>query len=241
MDARLMTALYVDTDPFACEWTENLIAAGHVAPGVVWNRDVWDIVPDELEPFTQVHLFAGIAVWSYALRSAGWPDDRPVWTASCPCQPFSAAGARRGFADERDAWPAVLHLLRARRPVTLFGEQVGSAGEWWTRLLADLSDSEYVAGGVDSCASIHGHPRRRRIYFAAHTDGEGERPGPVDAEVARVPAPEGLPEDAPLDAALVGAESAGPPSRMGALRAYGNALCAEQARAFIEAYMEIAR
>ena len=29
-------------------------------------------------------------------RMAGWPDERPVWTGSCPCQPFSAAGRRGG-------------------------------------------------------------------------------------------------------------------------------------------------
>ena len=32
---------------------------------------------------------AGIAGWSFALRLARWPDTRPVWTGSCPCQPFS--------------------------------------------------------------------------------------------------------------------------------------------------------
>ena len=40
-----------------------------------------------------------------------WPDDRPVWTESCPCQPFSAARAGAGF-DERRALPAVLQNRR---------------------------------------------------------------------------------------------------------------------------------
>jgi DNA (cytosine-5)-methyltransferase 1 len=67
-----------------------------------------------LRGFTQCHFFAGIGVWSYALRLAGWPDDRPVWTGSCPCQPFSAAGKGAGFADERHLWPAWHHLIRER-------------------------------------------------------------------------------------------------------------------------------
>src|SRR5882672_7856682 len=42
------------------------------------------------------NFFAGIAGWPLVLRLAGWPDDRPVWTASLPCQPFSLAESREG-------------------------------------------------------------------------------------------------------------------------------------------------
>ena len=44
----------------------------------------------------RVHFFAGIGGWDYALQLAGWPIDRPVWTGSCPCQPFSTAGKQKG-------------------------------------------------------------------------------------------------------------------------------------------------
>jgi hypothetical protein len=40
------------------------------------------------EDSTQCHFFAGIGVWSYALRLAGWPDDRPVWTGLLPLSTF---------------------------------------------------------------------------------------------------------------------------------------------------------
>ena len=56
---------------------------------------------DDIAGYTQCHFFAGIGIWSYALRLAGWPDDRQVWTGSCPCQPFSAAGKGEAFNDER--------------------------------------------------------------------------------------------------------------------------------------------
>ena len=84
-----MTVYYNEIDPYAAQWLRNLIAAGHIAPGVVDERSIEDIAPKELHGFTQCHFFAGIGVWSLALRNAGWPDDRPVWTGSCPCQPFS--------------------------------------------------------------------------------------------------------------------------------------------------------
>ncbi len=88
-----MTAYYNELDPYAAQWLRNLIAAGHIADGVVDERSIEDVRPSDLKGFTQCHFFAGIGVWSYALRNAGLSDDRPVWTGSCPCQ-LSARQAR---------------------------------------------------------------------------------------------------------------------------------------------------
>lgn len=118
---------YNENDPFAADWLENLIRAAHIAPGPVDRRSVEEVRGDDLADFAQCHFFAGIGVWSHALRLAGWPDDRPVWTGSCPCQPFSAAGLGRGFDDERHLWPAWHRLVRERRPPVIFGEQVASS------------------------------------------------------------------------------------------------------------------
>ena len=88
-----MPAYYNENNRFAAQWLRNLIAAGDIAPGDVDERSITEVRPDDLRGYTQCHFFAGIGGWSAALRLAGWPDDRPVWTGSCPCQPFSAAGA----------------------------------------------------------------------------------------------------------------------------------------------------
>src|SRR5271168_3827885 len=117
---------YNEIDPFAAQWLRNLISANLIGNGHVDERSIEDVKPSELSGYTQCHFFAGIGGWSYALRLAGWPDDRPVWTGSCPCQPFSAAGKGAGFADERHLWPAFFHLIRECRPGTVFGEQVAS-------------------------------------------------------------------------------------------------------------------
>lgn len=121
-----MTAFYNEIDPFAAAWLRELIKAGHIAPGVVDERSIVDIRPSELDGYTQCHFFAGIGVWSYALRQAGWADDRPIWTGSCPCQPFSTAGKGGGDKDERHLWPAFHELIRECLPSIVMGEQVAS-------------------------------------------------------------------------------------------------------------------
>lgn len=164
-------AYYNEIDPFAAQWLRNLIAAGHIAPGEVDERSIEDVTPDDLRGFTQCHFFAGIGVWSHSLRLAGWPDDRPVWTGSCPCQPFSAAGKGDGFADERHLWPHFFHLISERRPQHVFGEQVaaGNANTWFDLVQADLEGVGYAFGIVPFTSAGIGAPHiRERAYWVAN-------------------------------------------------------------------------
>ena len=164
---------YNEIDPYAAQWLRNLIAAGHIPAGVVDERSIEDITPDELRPYTQCHFFAGIAGWSHALALAGWPSDRPVWTGSCPCQPFSAAGKGAGFDDQRHLWPAWFHLIRECRPAVILGEQVASkdAEPWVDLVHADLESVGYAFGCVPFPAAGIGAPHiRDRNYWVAHAD-----------------------------------------------------------------------
>lgn len=181
-------AYYNEIDPFAAQWLRNLIAGGHIAPGEVDERSIEDVTPDDLRGFTQVHLFAGIGVWSHSLRLAGWPDDKPVWTGSCPCQPFSAAGKGDGFADERHLWPHFFHLISERRPEHVFGEQVaaGNANAWFDLVQADLEGMGYSFGLVPFAAAGVGAPHiRERAYWVAnsnlqHEPATGNPPGAAE-------------------------------------------------------------
>ncbi|HBY8788214.1 TPA: DNA cytosine methyltransferase [Klebsiella pneumoniae] len=167
------SAYYNEIDPFAAQWLRNLIAAGHIAPGEVDERSIEDVTPDDLRGFTQCHFFAGIGVWSHSLRLAGWPDDRPVWTGSCPCQPFSPAGKGDGFADERHLWPQFFHLISERRPQHVFGEQVaaGNTNVWFDLVQADLEGMGYAFGLVPFTSAGIGAPHiRERAYWAANAD-----------------------------------------------------------------------
>jgi len=163
-------AYYNDTDKFCCEWLRRLIAAGHIAAGEVDERDIRDVSPDDVRGFAQCHWFAGIGVWSYALRLAGWPDSRPVWTGSCPCQPFSPAGKRRGFDDERHLWPSWHWLIEQCRPPVVLGEQVTRALKvgWLDLVSSDLEGIGYAFGSADIPAAGVGAPHiRQRLYLLA--------------------------------------------------------------------------
>jgi DNA (cytosine-5)-methyltransferase 1 len=171
-----MTAYYNEIDPYAAAWLRNLIAAGHIADGVVDERSIVDVRPEDLAGFSQVHLFAGLGGWSHAARLAGWPDDRPLWTGSCPCQPFSLAGKRTGTADERHLWPEMHRLVAALRPLVVVGEQVASrAGlDWLDGVCSDLEAAGYATGAIDLCAASVGAPHiRQRLWWVAHSPGEG--------------------------------------------------------------------
>jgi DNA (cytosine-5)-methyltransferase 1 len=147
---------YNEIDPYAAEWLQNLIIAGHIAPGIVDTRSITDVKPDDLAGFVQCHFFAGIGGWSLAARLAGWPDDRPVWTGSCPCQPFSTASSGKGggFESEKHLWPIWRELIRSRRPAVVFGEQVASAKAWACQVRDDLEADAYAFGAsvIPACA-----------------------------------------------------------------------------------------
>jgi DNA (cytosine-5)-methyltransferase 1 len=171
-----MSAYYNEIDPYAAQWLRNLIEAGLIAPGVVDERSIEDVEPRDLIGFTQCHFFAGLGGWSYALRNAGWPDSRPVWTGSCPCQPFSAAGAGGGFAVPRHLWPSFAWLIEQSRPAVVFGEQVASKNvEPWVDLVhTNLEAMGYAFGAVPFPSAGVGAPHiRDRIYWVA----DAGRPG----------------------------------------------------------------
>jgi DNA (cytosine-5)-methyltransferase 1 len=168
-----VSAYYNEIDPFLAAWLRNLISEGLIADGVVDERSIIDVRASDLRGFDQAHFFAGIGGWPCALRLAGWPDERPVWTGSCPCQPVSVAGRRQGHADRRHLWPAFHRLITERRPSIVFGEQVasGDGPEWLAGVRADLEGDGYAVGAANLCAAGVGAPHdRARLYFVANAD-----------------------------------------------------------------------
>lgn len=162
---------YNEIDRHKAAWLRHLIEEGEIAHGVVDERSIAEIQPEDLAGFVQCHFFAGIGLWSLCLRRADWPDDRPVWTGSCPCGPFSIAGKQEGFADPRHLWPQWFRLIGFGRPDVLFGEQSADADAWLDLVSSDLEGIGYAVGSADiPAAGFGGAHRRQRFGFVADTD-----------------------------------------------------------------------
>ena len=172
---------YNEFDPFAAAWLEELIKAGLIPDGYVDKRSITEVKPEELAGYDQHHWFAGIAGWSRALQLAGWDAAWPVWSGSCPCQPFSAAGKRKGRADDRNLWHIWFELIRVCRPEFIVGEQVESAigMGWLDRVLDDLEAEGYQTWACVLPACSVGAPHiRSRLWWCArlaHSEVAGVR------------------------------------------------------------------
>ena len=168
--------LYNEIERFAVPWLWELMNAKEISSGTVDTTDIRNLRAGHLADYERVHLFAGIGGWDYALELAGWPVYEPVWTGSCPCGPFSTAGARRGTDDPRHLWPDMFRLIRECRPPTVFGEQVGGAlgYRWLAGVFADLESEGYRVGSADLPAASVGAPHiRQRLIWVADTERGG--------------------------------------------------------------------
>ena len=164
---------YNEFDRHAAAWLKELIKAGLIPHGEVDERSIADVKGAELEEYTQCHFFAGIGGWCEALRLAGWPSTRSIWTGSCPCQPFSAAGQRKGAKDSRHLWPEMFRLIRECRPSIVFGEQVEAAIRhgWLDGICADMEGEDYAVGAHVLGAHSVGAPHiRQRLFWVAYAE-----------------------------------------------------------------------
>lgn len=103
-----------------------------------------------------------------------WRDRVDVLTGGFPCQPFSLAGKRRGTADDRYLWPAMLGVVRTVRPRWVVGENVLGIVNWsqgmvFEQVCADLEAAGYEMQAYLIPAAGVGAPHLRyRTWFVAH-------------------------------------------------------------------------
>ncbi len=134
----------------------------------------------EIEAFAIANLVAKM--------EAGFLDPAPVWpnlktfpweafrdrvdilTGGYPCQPFSAAGQRRGKDDPRHLWPYIADGIRLLQPKLCFFENVeGHISLGLSDVIEDLAGMGYrTTWGIFSASECGAPHQRKRVFVLAH-------------------------------------------------------------------------
>ncbi len=141
----------------------------------------------EIEAFAAANLVAKMEagqlvpapVWSdlKTLPAHCFRDRVDVLTGGYPCQPFSAAGLRKGAEDPRHLWPYIYDHIRTIRPVRCFFENVeGHISLGLREVIADLESLGYATTwGVFSASEVGAPHQRKRVYILAYASGAGRQ------------------------------------------------------------------
>jgi len=92
-----------------------------------------------------------------------------IITAGYPCQPFSAAGNRKGEDDPRHLWPHIRRHIESIRPVQCFFENVeGHVSLGLSTVVSDLEEDGFSATwGIFSAEEVGAPHQRKRVYILA--------------------------------------------------------------------------
>jgi len=126
-----------------------------------------------------------------AKMEAGLMDPAPIWpnlktfpweafrdrvdilTGGYPCQPFSAAGQRKGKQDPRHLWPWIADGIRLLRPRICFFENVeGHISLGLSDVIEDLAGMGYrTTWGIFSASEVGAPHQRKRVFILAVSSG----------------------------------------------------------------------
>lgn len=99
-----------------------------------------------------------------------------ILSGGFPCQPFSVAGKRKGFEDERNMWPGTISVVRGLLPAGAVFENVNGAIEYLIGTVKpDLEREGYAVEIIGIPAEAIGAPHERyRYWIVAYRDGKRE-------------------------------------------------------------------
>lgn len=152
-----------------------------IAAQSVWGKEYENVGFCDNEPFSQAIIkkhypYAKIFQDIKTLKGSevGAVD---LVTGGFPCQPFSAAGKRRGKEDDRHLWPEMLRVIRETTPRWVIGENVSGFLTWNGGMVLDEVFSDLEAQGyevwafiIPACAVEAPH-RRDRVWIIANRNG----------------------------------------------------------------------
>lgn len=139
----------------------------------------------EIEAFAAANLVAKMEegqlvpapIWTNlkTFPAHSFRDRIDLLTAGYPCQPFSAAGQRKGKDDPRHLWPYIYDHIRTIRPVRCFFENVeGHISLGLREVIEGLESLGYTTSwGIFSAAESGAPHQRKRVYILAVANGVG--------------------------------------------------------------------
>jgi DNA (cytosine-5)-methyltransferase 1 len=106
-------------------------------------------------------------------------DRVDILTGGYPCQPFSAAGQRKGKQDPRHLWPWIADGIRLLRPRICFFENVeGHISLGLSDVIEDLAGMGYrTTWGIFSASEVGAPHQRKRVFILAVASGFRGAPG----------------------------------------------------------------
>ena len=151
---------YVEIEAFAIANLVQKMEAGQLPPAPIYT---------DIKTFP-AHLFRGRV---------------DIITGGYPCQPFSAAGQRKGTDDPRHLWPFIRRYIQTIRPARCFFENVeGHISLGLSTVISDLEEDGYrTTWGIFSAEEVGAPHRRKRIFIMADTDSASWQGGGLPSGV----------------------------------------------------------
>jgi len=142
---------FSEIEAYAIANLANKMEAGELLPAPIWSN----LKTLPVEPFR---------------------DKVDLLTSGYPCQPFSAAGERKGADDPRHLWPYIRRHIESIRPVQCFFENVeGHISLGLREVISDLESLGYVcAWGIFSAREVGAPHQRKRVYILGNSEHVGQ-------------------------------------------------------------------
>lgn len=102
-----------------------------------------------------------------------------IVTGGFPCQPYSAAGKRKGKEDERHLWPEMLRAIQEIQPTWIVGENVSGITNWngglvFNEVQSDLEAESYeILPFLLPACGVNAPHKRERVWFIAYSESYG--------------------------------------------------------------------
>lgn len=142
----------------------------------------WEnVLQCEIDPFCQKvlrHHFPTTTLYGDIKQLDGkeWRGKIDILTGGFPCQPFSAAGHKRGKDDERFLWPEMLRVIREVEPTWVVGENVygiltDKMATIFEGICTDMEKLGYeIQPIVIPASSVEAPHQRNRVWFVANSN-----------------------------------------------------------------------